>query len=431
MDVNVSQDEPNVAKVNFSVSNEEFRAEYQVGIKQMRKRVQLKGFRPGKAPIPMIEKHHGDEITQEVQQHFLRKAYAEAIEQKELKPISHPRVAIEDAGLQDDGSFTLEFEVSLRPEVKLPEYSGLSVDNQREPVSEENIDTALEEVRRQQATPDPVGEEGLEESGMAMATVIFEHDGKTVFEREGLRVSPMQPPPGVEADVFKEAMIGTRDEDVVEVAMTIPDSVEDEDARGKDGICKITLSQALNMVPPSDEDIFKLLEVEDGDALRVTVKERLEEAAQQREQQRVETVLLDQLIDQCDIEIPGPLLEEQTQGRLNALGKQMSEQGLPPEQIETQMEEAKETAGQEAAKGLKALMIVEAIGEKEGLLVTQEDLEGELHLIAQRNQTDVDEVRKYYAENNLSQQMAIELLERKVRAFLRHNAQVQNAEVKE
>lgn len=424
MDVTVSQDEPNVAKVNFSVSKEEFRAEYQSGIKQLRKRIQLKGFRAGKAPIPMIEKHHGEEITQEVQQHFLRKAYTEAVEKEELKPISHPRVEIESAGLQEDGSFVLEFEVSLRPEVKLPEYKGLAVDNQLEAVTEENIDTALEELKRQQSTPEPVGDEGLEESGMAMASVVFLHGDKTVFEREGLRVSPLSPPPGVELDAFKEAMIGSRDEDVIEVPMTLPDSVEDEEARGQEGICRITLAQALNMVPPLDEDIFKLLEVEDTDGLRASIKERLVEAAQQREQQRVETLLLDQLIDQSPIDIPGPLLAEQTQGRLNALSQQMSQQGLPPEQIETQLEEAKETAGQEAAKGLKALMIVEAIGEKEGLLVTQEELEAELHSIAERNSTEVEEVRKYYAENNLSQQMAIELLERKVRGFLRHNAEV-------
>ena len=424
MEVTVNKDAPNVAKVSFSVPKEEYSKEYKAGLQQLRRRVQLKGFRQGKAPMPMIEKHHGEEINQEVQQHFLRRAYAQAVETEELKPISHPRVAIEDAKLADDGSFGLDFEISLRPEIELPVYTGLEVQSELEPVMDDNVDAAIEEIKRQQSRPEPVGEEGLEEDGMAMATVTFLHDDKVVFEREGLRVSPQTPAPGVEAEDFKQALVGARDEDVIDVPMTLPDSVEDEDARGQAGICRLVLAQTFNMLPPTDEELFQLLDVEDEAALKVSVRERLSEAAQQREDQRVETVLLDELIARANISLPEPLLEEQTQGRLQGLAQQMQKQGVSPDDIETQLEEAKDTARQEAAKGLQALLLVEAIGEKESLLVTQEELEVELGAIAERNQTEVEEVRKYYAENNLGQQMTIELLERKVRGFLRENATV-------
>ncbi len=424
MEVTVNKDAANVAKVSFSVPKDEFQKEYKAGLQQLRKRVQLKGFRPGKAPMPMIEKHHGEEITQEVQQHFLRRAYAQAIENEELKPISHPRVAVDDAKLEEDGSFGLEFEISLRPEVELPVYTGLEIETELEPVMDANVDAAIDEIKRQQSTPDPVGEGGLEENGMAMATVSFLHGEEAVFEREGLRVSPLTPPPGVEADAFKEALVGKADEDVIEIEMTLPDSIEKEDARGEKGTCRIELKQAFNMLPPSDEDLFKMLDVEDEAGLKAAVRERLAEAAQDRENQRMETVLLDRLIDSTNIELPDPLLEEQTKGRLQALGQQMQQQGVPPEDIEGQLEEAKDTAREEAAKGLRALLLVEAIGEKEELLVTQDDMEAELAAIAQRNQTEIEEVKKYYSENNLGQQMAIELLERKVRGFLREKAEV-------
>lgn len=424
MEVTVNKDAANVAKVSFSVPKDEFQKEYKAGLLQLRKRVQLKGFRPGKAPMPMIEKHHGEEITQEVQQHFLRRAYAQAIENEELKPISHPRVAVDDAKLEEDGSFGLEFEISLRPEVELPVYTGLEIETELEPVMDANVDDAIDEIKRQQSTPDPVGEGGLEENGMAMATVWFLHGEEAVFEREGLRVSPLTPPPGVEADAFKEALVGKADDDVIDIEMTLPDSVEKEEARGEQGTCRIELKQAFNMLPPSDEDLFQMLDVEDEAGLKAAVRERLTEAAQDRENQRMETVLLDRLIDSTNIELPDPLLEEQTKGRLQALGQQMQQQGVPPEDIEGQLEEATDTAREEAAKGLRALLLVEAIGEKEELLVTQEDMETELAAIAQRNQTEIEEVRKYYSENNLGQQMAIELLERKVRGFLREKAEV-------
>jgi FKBP-type peptidyl-prolyl cis-trans isomerase (trigger factor) len=75
---------------------------------------------------------------------------------------------------------------------------------------------------------------------------------------------------------------------------------------------------------------------------------------------------------------------------------------------------------------MRALLVVEAIGEKEELLVTNPDLETELMAIAARNQTTVEEVKEYYEQNNLGQQLAIEILEKKVRRFLRESADIQS-----
>jgi trigger factor len=413
-----------VAKVTFSVPAEEFEKELKTGLRAAGKNVRMKGFRPGKVPPQVIEKQFGEQVRRDVMEHFLRQAYAKAVEDEGLKPISHPRVAQEEISRAEDGSFGLDFEVSLKPSVELPDYKGMVIESELEPVMENQIEATLEQLRRERSTPEPVGEEGLAERGMAVCDVAFLHGENAVLEREGLRLGLATPPPGVDAATFEDKLSGAKDGDVIECDMTLPESVEPEEARGAEGTCRVTVREAFDMIPPKDEDLFTLLEVEDLDGLQAKVKERLAEAAAQRERGRIETALLDQLIETTKLDLPEPMVEEQTQLRLQNLAQEMERQEVPQEMIEQQLEEQKDTAREEAEKGMRALLIVEAIGDAEQLLVTNEELEAELASIAERNQTTIEEVREYYAQNNLAQQMAIEVLERKVRAYLYENAEV-------
>ena len=131
------------------------------------------------------------------------------------------------------------------------------------------------------------------------------------------------------------------------------------------------------------------------------------------------------MIAGTEFELPEPLLEEQTDLRLRQLSSQMEQSGVEADKIEAEVEQQRPAAREEAEKGLRALLVVEAIGEKESLLVTNDEIEAELASIAERNDAPVEEVREYYMKNNLGQQMAVEVLERKVRTFLRESAKIE------
>jgi FKBP-type peptidyl-prolyl cis-trans isomerase (trigger factor) len=113
--------------------------------------------------------------------------------------------------------------------------------------------------------------------------------------------------------------------------------------------------------------------------------------------------------------------------RLAQFEQELEQRQVPEEQREAAREEQRPTARDEAARGLKALLVVETIAEAESIAVAGEDMNAELQAIADRNQAELEEVRKYYGENQgMFQQMAVELLERKVRAFLREQATVKD-----
>ncbi|MEZ6013783.1 MAG: trigger factor [Planctomycetota bacterium] len=425
MELNVDKTATAVAKISFSVPASELNAELERGLKSVSRNVKMKGFRPGKVPKKVLEKAYGGNLRQEVIGHFIQRAYSQAVKEHELKPLAHPRLSEDALKTAEDGSISAEFEVPLRPSFDLPTYTGLTIASELEPVMDQQVDAALDEFRESQSTPEAAGDAGLDEKGFLLGDVEFLHEGERVFHRERMRLSVLSVPPGVDAEAFKAALLGTQNGAVHEFPMTLPNYLDNEAQRGQPGTCRVSVLETFNLTPPTDEHLCGLLEVEDMPALRDKVREKLGEAAAAREDQRIESALLDQVLGATHLELPEPIIEQQTLARLGQFDQSLAEQQLTEEDRAAQVEAQRPTAREEAIKGLKALLVVESLGEKEGLLVTNEELTAELHRIAARNQAKVEEVHKFYSEEGRGQQLAIELLERKVRKFLREKADIQ------
>lgn len=425
MQVSVEQVGPCQAKVKFTVPGDEFQGTLRRALQDAGKNAKMKGFRPGHVPVQIIEKHYGVQIRHETIQHFVNQAYERAVKENKLKVVGYQRVNPDDVKVLEGTDFSHAFEISLRPEIALGDYKGVAVESELEPVMDQEVDAAIENVKLQQSHPEPAGDEGLPENGMALAKVEWLADGVEVLTRDGLRISPSSPTPGVDASAFKEALTGAKDGETREVAMTFPADFDRTELRGKPGTTRVTVSQAYRLVPPSDEDVRKLLNVADDAAMKTLVREKLAEAKETQENGRVENVILEKILAQHAFDLPAMMVEEQTTARLAQLKKQMQEGGVPADKVDEQANARRDELKKAAERGIRALFLMQVIAEKENLLVTQQDMQAEVSAIAARNNAKVEEVVEYYRNNRLLDQMAIEILERKVRRFLRENAAIQ------
>lgn len=424
MQVSVEKVGPCQAKVKFTVPGDEFQGTLRRALQNAGKNAKMKGFRPGHVPVQIIEKHYGVQIKNETIEYFVKQAFDQAVKENSLRVVGFQRVNLDEVKILEGTDFSHAFEVSLRPEFTLKEYKGVSVESQLEPVMDQEVDAAIENLRLQQSHPEPAGDEGLPETGMALAKVEWVVDGNVLLTRDGLRVSPQAPTPGTDPEAFKQALMGAKDGETREVAMTVPQDFDKAELRGKTGTTRIHVSQAYRLVPPSDDELRKLVNVPDDAALRKLVNEKLGEAKTTQEHGRIENLILEELVKRHDYEIPAMLVEEQTKARVSQLKQQMTQQGVPQAEIDAQAASQTENARNAAARGVRTLFLMQAIAEKESLLVTREDMQAEVQSIAQRNQAKVEDVVKYYQDNNLLDQVAIEILERKVRRFLRENATI-------
>lgn len=428
MEVTCKNTGPCEARISFSIPREDFDKAFGQALTESGRNVRMKGFRPGKVPRSFLEKSFGPQARQQVVERFSQEAFQQAIQEHDLKPIGRKPIDVSDVDFDTPQGLEHTFDVSLRPKIDLANYKGMDIQSELAPVLDEELESALDDLRRQQAKPEAVGDEGLPSDGVAVLTLRWVVEDETVFERDGLRMSPEAPPPGVEADAFLKALTGAKVNDERELPVAIPaDFPEvDEAHRGQDATCHLKITEAFEMIPASDEELAKMLESDDIDAARTKARRQMAEAREEQERNRQETVLLNELIDAHEFELPASMVESQTTSRVEELTQQLTDQGLEGDELESEVKRRSESTRGEVEKGSRAFFLVSELADQEEIRVTQEDISTELSQIAQRNQATVEEVVKYYRENGLLDQVAVELIERKVRRFLRENANVQD-----
>lgn len=430
LDVTVERTGPCLATVRFTVSKEETQKARARGLKNAARGTRMKGFRPGKVPPAFVEKRFGEEIDRQLVEHFVQHAFQHAIDDEGLKPARSPRIELESIEAKTDADWGHEFEVLLRPEVELGQVDGLEVESMPVGVDDEELDRTLSGIRGEMSTPEPAGDEGLPENGMAICKLAFllPDSEEPILERDAIRLSPQTPPLGLDADAFKEAMTGCKDGDSREFELEFPEDFPVEDARGKKGILRVQTDTCFRIVPPTDETVFAEFGVEDEDGFREEVRRRILAAKQNQEEQRIEQVLLEKLIENHPMELPEPIVAEQADSKVEEIRAALEEQGLEGSELEARLAEERQVAFENSAKAMRAIYLMEEVAREKKIEVSRDDFEKEFQAIAERNNVGADQVRKYYQEEHLLQQLALELLERKVRVYLRENAKIQEAD---
>ncbi|QDU85298.1 Trigger factor [Planctomycetes bacterium Pla163] len=423
MDVQVAKTTPCGATVTLSVTAQEFDTAFKKDLSRVGKQARLKGFRPGKVPAQVIQQMYGESIERETIEGFLRQGLDKAIADESLELAMQPRIDMEAIGFERGKDLSVTVELDLKPEFDIANYKGLEVEHQEVVLEDGEVEKTIEDVRRQQASPSPAGDAGLPaENGMAVGRIELHHDGSEVAARDGLRLSVEFPPNGVDEAAWKKAVVGAKEGDTIEVPLTFPDDWEQEELRGKDGTCKVTFSQVFALELPAREDLYKQFGVEDDEAFVAKVTEQLMAAKEQNERNRVENALFDQIIAANPFDLPARMLESQVETRLGQMAQEMVQQGLPEEDARAQAETNRAAAAEQAEKSLRAYFLVEKISLAEDLQVQKSEMTAELRRIAMRNRATYEQVAQYYQEQKLMPQLGIEIMERKVRTFLRENA---------
>jgi trigger factor len=415
------------AQVKVTIAPDELERARGQEFAALSQRVSLKGFRPGKTPRAMLEKSFGGEVEKKVIEHFLNHAYEKAVADGKLRPAAFPRLSLENNLPKKGETWSFDFEVVLRPEVKLGQIDGLQIDSQKIEVTDAELERTVVEIRRSNSRAEPAGEEPLAADGLLVATVDFFRPGsdEVCLTRTGVRLSPKTPPQGVDHATFEETLVGARVGEQRSFEMEFPPAFPVEAARGEKGRVRLTLQDVLRVVPPSDDDVFKAFGATDEASLLAAVRVRMLQAKEEQEQQRIETELIERLIDSHPMQLPAQLVDDQVEAHQAELVEKLKEQGLAEEEAKKRAEGERERSRGQAEKALKAVYLIEEIARTKELRVTQEDVTGEISAIAERNGTPVTEVAKYYRDEGLLRQLGLELLERKVRRYLRASAAIQ------
>lgn len=400
---NVEKLEKSRVALTIEADAQEFEAAIEKAYRKERGRIQIPGFRKGKAPRKLIESMYGNQIFYEG---AINEAYpglfAKAVEQEELDTVGYPEVELIDAA--KDG-FSFKATVAVRPEVKLGKYKDLTAPKDVEKVTDKDIDlemkpfidraTRLVDVDRKAERGDTV-------------TIDFEGfmDGKAFDGGKGENYD-LELGSGSFIPGFEDQLIGTTADTEKDVVVTFPEDYGAKELSGKEATFKVKVHGVKTKEEPVLDDEFAK-DVSEFETLAEFRKDLESKIAEQREnaaRRGFEDNLLEQVAEGMECDIPDAMVELRTDRMLEDYVQRITGQGIPFEQYLAMTgltpEILREQAKEGALRQVKVDLALKAIAEAERLEVSEEEINAEIQRLAGQYGMEFEQVKKIVPEEEL------------------------------
>jgi len=380
--------EDHQVKITVEVDSESFESSKRQAARKLSKRVKIPGFRPGKAPYPVIVRHIGEAaILEEAIEITVDDIYPKVIESSEIEPYGPGKLE----GIPEMDPPTFEFIVPLRATVELGDYKSIRIPYELEGITDKDINDVINSLLEQQAIIEPV-DRAAQESDLvtvrldAVRTHIEEdQDSKlidnrsfpVVIEDEDNEIDEW-PYPG-----FSKELIGTSKDDEKTIEYSYPEDSPFESYQGLDVVFTVKVEDVRSRILPDLNDEFaqSVGEFETLEDLRTTIKENLEYQSTQTYEDEYDEQVIDEIVGMSTIKYPPQMLEQETNLVINNMERQLESQGLDIDLYlrsrEIDMDGLREEAEPIAETRLKKSLILLEIAEQDEIQVDPEELQQE------------------------------------------------------
>jgi trigger factor len=393
--------------LTIEVGAAEFEAAIEKAYQKMRKKINVKGFRPGKAPRKMIETEYGVGVFyDEAINIAFPDAYEAAVKEQELQVVGYPSVELVGEVTQE--GFTFKATAPVYPEVTLGEYKGLSAPKEEVKVSAADVDERLKQLSDRNTRLVSVEREAKEGD---TAIIDFEGflDGKPFdggkAENHSLELGSHSFVPG-----FEEQVIGMKAGEEKDIDITFPEDYH-ADLAGKAVVFKVKVHEVKEKeVPELDDEFAKdVSEFDTLKELKADLKKQITEERKKVADRDFEDALMNQVADGITADIPDAMVDGQCRQFLENFKMQIAQQGIPYDQYlqVTGTDEAKllEDAKEPATRQVRMDLAVAAIIKAENLDATDEEVEAEFQKMAEQYGMDVEMVKKYLQADQVKDQV--------------------------
>ncbi|WMJ84101.1 trigger factor [Oscillospiraceae bacterium LTW-04] len=396
--------ETNRAELTVEVKGEQFAQAVEAAYRKNMKSITVPGFRKGKAPRAMVEKLYGKGMfLDEAMNALYPAAYSEAVDEAGITPVDSAEVEVLSA---DEEGFTFKATVTTRPVATLGKYKGLSVDKTVPPVTEEQIEEQIAQMREKYARVITVEGRAAQEGDIAEIDFEGFSDG-VAFEGGKGEKYPLTLGSGSFIPGFEEQIVGKNIGDEFDVNVTFPEGYGESSLAGKPALFKVKLNDLKERELPEVDDEFAkdISEFDTIAAYKEDIKKRLTEAAQSKAEAEVENKLLEQVVADMTVEIPDCMIENRINELVQDFGMRMSQQGLSIQDFmrytgETE-EKFRETFRTQAENQVKTRLAMEAIAAAENIVPDEKDIADEYQKLAEHYHMDIEKIRGAIREKEL------------------------------
>ncbi|MDO5436064.1 MAG: trigger factor [Clostridia bacterium] len=388
----------NKAKLTFTIPAEQFDEAMQKAYLKTRAKINVPGFRKGKAPRKFIENMYGEGIFyDDAFEMIFPDAYEAAVKEFDLKVVDRPDVDVQEIGVGKDLQFTAE--VFVRPDVTLGDYKALTVEvEKKHEVTAEEIDARIsQDVEKASRTVDvedrPVQEGDTVNLDYAGTVDGVAFDGGTA-EGQTLKIGSHQFIPG-----FEEQMVGMQIGEEKDLDVTFPEEYHAEELKGKAAVFHVKVNGIQATEAPAMDDDFAA-DVSEFDTFaeyKASIEKELTDRADRNYDVSVENALVEKAVDNAQTDIPAAMIEDQAGYMVREMSMRMAYQGLRMEDYMKYtgqtMDDLKNMYKPEAEKRVKTELVLEAIRKAEAIEPTEEEVEAQIAEQAKEMGRDVEEFK--------------------------------------
>lgn len=388
---------------------------------EIMKYANIPGFRVGRAPTELVKRHYTKDARSEVLKRLIPEAYRSALEEHKIVPMGLPEIS--DVVFEDEKALSFRAKVLTRPEFKLKEYKGLQVKRGKVGVTDADIDRAIENLRGANAIYVDVKDRALAIGDYAVCDLECHVDGRPVHKkRENLWLY-------LDKDALipelSEKMAGMKRLEERDIDAVFPEKYPDKAIAGKAARYHVFLKGIKSrQLPNADDDFAKGLGKTDLDDLRKEIAKELEAAAKVNAEIEAENTLLNGLMDENVFTVPSSMVKRQLESMVEDTKRRLSEKGIKPEELSKRDEELKERFKKDAERHVRLLFILDEIAVKEGIDAGDEDLKAAYKSISAQTGKTEEEIRDYYEEKDLVDNLKSKIREERVIAFLLKEAKI-------
>jgi trigger factor len=385
MKIEVESVSPVERKVTIEVDPDRVAKELERAYVGLGRRVKLRGFRPGKAPRKVLERHFRSEVEGEVAEKIVQSTFAEAVRVESIDVVAPPHVSITE-GVAEGKPLRYTARVEVKPRLSPRDYRGLEVTRRPPSVTDDEVQAELAKLQDSMAQLVPV--EGRDEAQEGDWAVI-DHEG-TIEGRpfEGSRAEgvTVRVSPGAVSEGNLDALRGKRIGETVEIEEPFAADHRVEELRGKTAKMKVTLkSLRTRQVPALDDELARSLGIEgvEGlDPLRARIRADLEKREARRAENELRDGLVKAALEKNEFEVPPALVERAIDAMIEGAAERFARQGIDIRRLELDHARMRADLRDQALLQVRGRLLLEAIADTEKVEVTDEDLQAEITRIA-------------------------------------------------
>ncbi|HEY5672266.1 MAG TPA: trigger factor [Malonomonas sp.] len=417
-------------KLIIEVAADVVATEIEKAYQKVAKTADLKGFRKGKVPRAILEKHYAPRVASDVAGSLVNNSLYKAMIENKIEPVSQPEI-IESGAVAKGQSYSYQAEVDVRPQVVAKDYTGLKLEKEKFSFNEDVVEQQLAQMATSRVQLDVTSRKKAREGD----TVIIDFTGfldGTEFENGAAKDYQLELGSGSFIPGFEEQVVGMKREEEKEINVNFPESYGAKELAGKPVVFKVVLNEIKEKIEPKiDDDFAKESGAESLAALKASIRENAVKQEEGRIKGQLQEQLMNALVANNPFEVPEGMVENQLLHLKDNFTQRLKSQGMSLEMLGLNDENFNKTYHDMALQQVKGELLLDSIAEQEKLTADDAEVEEKIKSIAEEANAPLADVQKYFENAQARDGLRGQLLSDKVIAALLEKSVVTEVEPKQ